>query len=109
MTRKELMDLSKLVKAAYNDCGFLTAEEIEHLESALQNEMHIQQARDFQQHLQKLGCFGVDPHGDGSKYNHLYELDWQISIDGKSMTLHNSTNMMSMFKDLVDDYIEYEL
>lgn len=109
MTRKELLDLSKLVKAAYRDCAILTIEEIEQLESTLQTELHIQQAHDFRQHVHKLDRIEVNPHGDGSELDRLYELDWQISIDGKSMTLHNSAGMMTQFINLIDEYIEYEL
>lgn len=102
MTRKEILQLSKLVNEAKKDCSVLSTDDIAHLEDVLQTELDIRQAYDFRDYIHNLPkLFDGEDKSD--------KLLWQISIGNSLIRIRNSSRMQQMFFDLIDEYIEYEL
>ena len=103
MTKKQLMNMQQLLKAAEIDCDCLSIEEIEDLRLTVESELYTQRIKDFKQYLDK-----AMPEADASKntIDNFYKTDWHISFGNRSVVIHNEATVYNyvtgMLKELID-------
>lgn len=111
MNEKQLMGLAKLLRAAKEDCGVLSVEEVNELARVVEVELYVQRVQDFKKFLSKVMPDGPNstPEQEAAfeaAMNDFYELDWTISFGGHSVTLHNDATVYNGVFDLLSEYID---
>ncbi len=114
LNERQLMQISQLLKAAEVDCHFLSIEEIEDLQQAVDYDLHQRQIISFKEHLEKSMPSGPNSTPEqqaalDAAFDKFYSTDWRVSFGNKSVKLHNCALVYNGIEELLIDVLDEEI